>query len=320
MSHANTRTSRFAHARSDKRRRRWRTFAVLTVVLAVVAGAAYVGLAAVREAAGAFGSTFGDGLDNALGGGRGSTHEPLTENLGPVTPELDYSGFDAADIISDEEFYDAGSLDQADIASFIETWNDGCVAGTDGTPCLADYTESTPTHEPDQYCPGGFAGAPDDTAASIIAKAAQGCGISPKVLLVLMQKEQSLLTSSGADLSEDRYQIAMGYGCPDDGTCDSRYFGFTRQVYFAARQFRMYEGDSHSYTIHPGQASDIAHNPRPDCGSAEVTVANQATANLYNYTPYQPNEAALSSSGDDCSAWGNLNFYALYQAWFGQDG
>ena len=49
-------------------------------------------------------------------------------------------------------------------------------------------------------------------------------------------------------------------------------------------------------------------------------IQNQATANLYIYTPYQPNAAALNNlfgSGDGCSAYGNRNFWRLFSDWFG---
>src|SRR5690606_20979087 len=47
---------------------------------------------------------------------------------------------------------------------------------------------------------------------------------------------------------------------------------------------------------------------------------NEATAALYNYTPYTPNAAALANlytTGDSCSSYGNRNFWAFYTDWFG---
>ncbi len=301
---------------SRRRRSRLSTAGILMLVLALVGGAAWVGMRALRGTAEAIGSSVGD-LGSPFGTDRGTPREPLSESLGPTRPELDYSGFDPADVISDDDFFDASSMDQDQVAAFIAQWNAGCEPGPDGTVCLADYTESTPTYPADQYCPGGFAGTRDDTAASIIAKVAQGCGISPKVLLVMMQKEQGLITASGSSLGPSRYRTAMGFACPDGGECDPDYFGFTRQVWFAARQFRVYEVESATFPIQPGATVDIAYNPDPGCGSAPVAIANQATADLYNYTPYQPNPAALTDGGDECSAWGTLNFYAYWRAWFG---
>lgn len=45
------------------------------------------------------------------------------------------------------------------------------------------------------------------------------------------------------------------------------------------------------------------------------------TSALYNYTPYQPNQAALNNmygSGDGCSAYGNRNFWRIFNDWFGR--
>src|SRR5690606_8182666 len=40
---------------------------------------------------------------------------------------------------------------------------------------------------------------------------------------------------------------------------------------------------------------------------------------LYNYTPYQPNAAALSAGWGTapCGAYGNRNFYLYFTGWFG---
>ena len=51
-----------------------------------------------------------------------------------------------------------------------------------------------------------------------------------------------------------------------------------------------------------------------------VYIQNQATAGLYNYTPYRPNQAALDAgygTGDSCSAYGNRNFWLYFTDWFG---
>ena len=43
----------------------------------------------------------------------------------------------------------------------------------------------------------------------------------------------------------------------------------------------------------------MQYHPETSCGSAKFTIRNQATANLYNYTPYAPNAAvpAPTASG-----------------------
>jgi hypothetical protein len=66
--------------------------------------------------------------------------------------------------------------------------------------------------------------------------------------------------------------------------------------------------------------ANIQYNPNAGCGSGTVYIQNQATAGLYNYTPYQPNPAALNNlygTGDGCSAYGNRNFWRMFNDWFG---
>lgn len=233
----------------------------------------------------------------------------------PMTPPLSYEGFNPANIISDEQFFDvdAYSLDQ--IESFIQRWNEGCRTGRDGTPCLAEYVEDTPSFEADQHC-NGFTGEAGDTAASIVWKAAQSCGINPQVLLTTMQKEQGLINASGRRLNETRFTIAMGYACPDFSNCDPEFFGFANQVYHAARQFRIYEHRPELFMTAAQREDFIPYAPGDECGGSPVFVENLATSNLYNYTPYQPNEAALTGMGGPCASVGNANFYAYFNAWF----
>ena len=56
------------------------------------------------------------------------------------------------------------------------------------------------------------------------------------------------------------------------------------------------------------------------CGAGDVYIESKATAALYTYTPYQPNQAALANMyglGDHCSAYGNRNFWRVWNDWFG---
>lgn len=279
-------------------------------------GAAVVGVVLVVVALSAAFTWVAD-LVSSAGEGRESSTTQETLAPEPTTPPLSYVGFEAGDIMSDEVFFDSSTMDEDQIADFIERWNAGCRTGGDGTPCLADYREDTSSQVADGWCPGGFEGASNDTAASIIDKVAQGCGINPQVLLTILQKEQGLVTASGEGLDATRYRAAMGYGCPDGSECDPRYAGFFNQVWYAARQFQIYRSDPAEYGVVPGQEVDLAYNPDSSCGSSTVTVLNQATAGLYAYTPYQPDEAATLGGADDCSSFGNLNFYAYFTAWFG---
>ncbi|MGY1783997.1 hypothetical protein ACI8AB_03275, partial [Geodermatophilus sp. SYSU D00698] len=227
----------------------------------------------------------------------------------------DLSLFHPGDIISDAVFFDGGSMAVADVQKFLDQKGSSCRTGSDGTPCLRVYQQDTPDRAADAYCTF-YDGLPQESAAAIIAKVGQACGINPRVLLVLLQKEQGLVT--GTSPTAIRYQKATGYACPDTAACDTRYYGFFNQLYSAAHRFKEYAARPVNY--YPGRWNTILYNPDRNCGSSSVFIINQATAGLYSYTPYQPNAAALRAgygSGDACSAYGNRNFFSYYTDWFG---
>jgi putative cell wall-binding protein len=116
----------------------------------------------------------------------------------------------------------------------------------------------------------------------------------------------------------------MGADCPDTTGCNSISAGFFAQVYKSAWQMKRYanpSGTSNYFTWYaPGHTWNILYNPNTACGTKAVYVKNQATADLYYYTPYTPNAAALNAgygTGDSCSAYGNRNFYNYFVDWFG---
>lgn len=168
------------------------------------------------------------------------------------------------------------------------------------------------------YC-AAFRAGNSDSAAQIIDKASKACGINPQVLLVMLQKEQGLVTASGSTLTQSRYERAMGLSCPDSGTCDPSKAGFAKQVYGAAARLVKYTKEPHRYNFAVGRTSRIQFHPSASCGASSITPQNSATAALYNYTPYQPNTAALDNMngvGDSCSSYGNRNLWRLMKAWF----
>ena len=222
--------------------------------------------------------------------------------------------WDAGMIITDTALYDATSMTPAQIQTFLDSKGAACQPGT--AACLKDYRVTTTTRAADAYC-GPYEGAADESAAQVIAKVGTACGINPQVLLALLQKESSLVTMTKPGTGS--YQTATGFGCPDNAGCAAQYLGFFNQVYWAARQFKVYAASPASFTFKAQAWNTVAYNPSPACGSSSVYIQNQATASLYNYTPYQPNQAALGNLyglGDACSAYGNRNFWTLMVDWF----
>jgi len=231
------------------------------------------------------------------------------------------AGFDAGNLISDSVFQNKDSMTEAQIQSFFNSKVSKCLGGTDengkAIVCLKDFTITSVNRQADAYC-NGYTGAANESAARIIYKVAQSCNINPQVLIVMLQKEQGLVTHTWP--SAWRYNIALGQGCPDTAPCDPSYVGFFHQIYGAARQMQIYLEGKWFQWYAPGKTWNILYNPNTACGSSPVYIANAATAALYYYTPYQPNAAALAAgygTGNSCSAYGNRNFYNYFTDWFG---
>lgn len=252
---------------------------------------------------------------------------------------LSGSDFNAGRIVDDGVFYNSGSMSANEIQQFLnakvpvcDTWGKTIYSGSTtraqygaskgySTPftCLKDYSQSIPAinNTASDYCTGSVS-AGNKSSAQIIYDVAQACGVSPKVLLVLLQKEQSLVTDNWP--WSIQYRSATGYGCPDTAPCDSEYYGFFNQVYQGAKAYKRYRANQANYNYRAGRNNTILWHPNGGCGTSNVYIENQATAGLYIYTPYRPNQAALDklySTGDGCSSYGNRNFWRMFNDWFG---
>lgn len=154
-----------------------------------------------------------------------------------------------------------------------------------------------------------------ESAAKIIYDVSQQYKINPQVLIVLLEKEQGLITDSLPHSIQ--YRSATGFGCPDTAACDSQYYGLKNQLSSAARLFRtVLDG---GWTNYPVGNNYIQYNPTASCGGSVVNIENRATSALYRYTPYQPNAGALAAGYGTayCGSYGNRNFYLYFMDWFG---
>ena len=239
---------------------------------------------------------------------------PATVSPVDAAAAADASDWNAGNIIDDAVFYDGNAMTSNDIQAFMERQVPSCRSGY---TCIKDYRQNTDDRPADKYC-NGYQGRPNESASTIIDKVARSCGISQKALIVLLQKEQGLITSTAP--SDWNYQAATGQGCPDTAPCDSSTAGFFYQVYYGARQFEVYRLNPTWWGYQQGRWNNILYNPNGGCGTQRVYIENQATAGLYIYTPYVPNQAALNNlygTGDGCSAYGNRNFWRTFTDWFG---
>jgi hypothetical protein len=249
------------------------------------------------------------------------------------------SDFRAGNIIDDSIFFNSNTMTPDVIQAFLNSMVPVCdtngtqPSGHAGYPtradwgrangypptytCLKDYVQSVPGYGPDAYCDAGMAGG-NYSAAQIIYLVSRSCGVNPQTMVVLLQKEQGLITDEWPWATQ--YRSATGFGCPDTAPCDAQYYGFFNQVYHAARQFKVYARKASIFNFQAGTTDFIQYNPNSACNGTNVYLQNQATAALYNYTPYQPNAAALNNlygTGDNCSAYGNRNFWRMFNDWFG---
>ena len=256
--------------------------------------------------------------------GGGATGDPAGRQTGAAVSEpqlelaADLRGFRPGNIISDNLFFDGWSMQAGEIQNFLAVKGASCVRAAGGPPCLKDFRQDTPNKPADAYC-GFYQGAPAETAAWIVAKIGQACGISQRALLVILQKEQGVVTTRTP--VHDDYRKAMGFGCPDTpGGCDAAYAGFFYQVYKAAWQFKRYAANPKGWNYQAGRSQYIQFDVETWCGGSQVYIENQATAGLYIYTPYQPNAASIAAGygpAEPCGSYGNRNFWSYYTDWFG---
>jgi hypothetical protein len=175
--------------------------------------------------------------------------------------------FDKNNIITDAQLTNANTMTAAQIQSFL----------TSKGSVLANFSS------------GG------KTAAQRIYDDCQTHGINPQVVLVTLQKEKGLITSSSANPNN----LAMGWNTPDSTTAD-----FANQIYFGTRQFRRYFDDLAFYGWTVGQSHTVS--------DGVVTAANTPTAGLYIYTPW-----IGQGGGGQTGIGGNYLFWDLWYNSFG---
>lgn len=235
--------------------------------------------------------------------------------------------FDPANIIDDAVMFNGSTMTASEIQTFLNAKQPSCASNA---TCLKAVTADMPKLSANPMC-GALAEKKGATAAQIIAAVGKACNVNPQVILVMLQKEQTLVTgrtpTSGESVSVI-YRKATGLGCPDTAACDPAKYGLFNQLYGVAYWLVRYTtppGTTGSgwtqYNWFPvGKPNGVLYHPNAACGAGTITIRNAATASLYYYTPYQPNAAALAAGwglGNGCSAYGNRNFFLYFTTWFG---
>ena len=235
----------------------------------------------------------------------------ITQNM----KNTNAASFQAGNIMSDAVMGNYNSMSEADIQNFLKSKNScnkysssaGDYSETYGSKT---YTWHVRNHRYVCMADDTFNG---ESAAHIIYTVAHEYRINPQVLIVLLQKEQGLITDQFPNSWQ--YNKAAGFGCPDTAPCDAQYYGLRTQLSKAANLFRtVLDGGWSNY---PVGNNYVQYHPNQACGGSVINIENRATSALYRYTPYQPNGALLCGGSDGCSSYGNYNFYKYFTDWFG---
>lgn len=190
--------------------------------------------------------------------------------LAPYSAEARY--FDSNDILTDAELFDGNALSRTAIQRFLESKGSA----------LATVTATV-------------AGVPK-LVSEMVYEIGKEYGISQKFLLTKLQQEQGLIERSTA--TEKQLDWATGYSCFNN-RCNEKYRGIYAQLDAAADTQRIYAQRNYfSYSVGRETKTSDGYVVKP---------ANQATANLYIYTPYH---GSLTGIG------GNFFFSRIWNKYF----
>lgn len=214
--------------------------------------------------------------------------------------------FNPHNILNDGDILDYNSMTLPDIQNFLQSKSSYLAnyfaPNAHGTTKMAAEIIYDATHN--NFNCDGVTLSENPTEAEKKQKCRTITTVNPKFLLVLLQKEASLIEDSKP--SQARLDWATGYGCPDNWACNPYYKGFGKQVNSAALQFLAYMKESYNYKYQIGKTYTFT-NPYGTISNEPmaVTPQNKATAALYNYTPHVFN--------------GNYNVYKLWNRYFPED-
>jgi hypothetical protein len=243
------------------------------------------------------------------------------------------AAYDGSRIIDNSVFLNAGSMSKEQIQDFLAGKQSGLASRSFQLNCYGATSKERQWYS--------AVGAPCDQtipASHIIYYAAQVYGISPKVILSTLQKEQSLVTTQNP--TDWQINQAMGYGCPTSGNCGgSSTFSYQvdsgawalRYHYERANGNMNWWSPSTSWTcgsvkkyyspsLYPGQ--NVNFFDEDNVLYRTYYLANAATSSMYCYTPHAYNNPQglygrppFGTVGRYYS--GSYNFVNFFELWFG---
>lgn len=253
--------------------------------------------------------------------------------LQAVSPPKVSAAYNGAYLIDNATFLNATSMSPSQIQSFLVGKNSGLANLAFKLDCAAAGAQGA-----QWYAAVGAPCGQNVAASSIIYYSAQVYGVSPKVIMTTMQKEQSLITAP----SPTSWQLnqAMGYACPDSGNCSassSFFFQVDNGTWALRFHYERANGNNSWWYNSTSWVCGVPKNYyKPnlypygpvqffdDNGTnyTTLTLANAATSAFYCYTPHAYNNPQglyglpkTNTGGQYYS--GSYNFVSYYESWFG---
>lgn len=250
-----------------------------------------------------------------------------------IDPKQAAAAYDGGRIIDNAVFLDARSMGKDQVQSFLAS-----KGGQIATRSFVLNCDAAGNQAKQAYLSLGAPCGHSVPASHIIYYSAQVYGISPKVILATLQKEQSLITA--VNPTDRQYSQAMGYACPTSGNCsDSSNFFWQIDNGTWVLRFHMERargnnnwwyassgwtcGTSKDYykpNLYPNQNVDFYDED--GVYYRKLYIVNAATSSMYCYTPHTYNNPEglygrppYGMVGRYYS--GSYNFVLFFESWFG---
>jgi hypothetical protein len=234
------------------------------------------------------------------------------------------ASFNQNNIMGNVVFDNVNSMSAASIDGWLNSnFPSSCISTKNGF-----FSPDPVGYNPSQ----GFLYGGNVSAGQVVYDAAQAYGINPQVLLATLQKESSVVSGT-ASYHCQYINTAMGYGCPDSGSCPTNpatMSGFSKQVIHAAWLFKFGEQRSQGNTgwaVIKGGWDNSDDPPNPYGGPmTQGNLSRGAGSPVTFYDGYTTIDGTAVHMDDGPTAalyWytphfsGNQNFFNIFVGWFG---
>ncbi len=231
-----------------------------------------------------------------------------------------------SDLIDDRIFDNYNSMS----ANGIDVWLDNNFGSTSCISTDRGFSAPDPTgYNPSQ----GFLYGGNVSAGQVIFDAAQAYSVNPQVILATLQKESSVVSGT-ASYGCQYINTAMGYDCPDSGSCPGNpatESGFSKQVIHAAWLFsfgrQRSEGNTSWNVQKPGWNNsddpNTCYRGPMTTGSFKQCSSDASPVSYDGYTTIDGTSTHMDTGATAAFYWytphfaGNDNFDAIFTNWFG---